>query len=162
MSEWVSLSVRGLLQFSNCDLLPWKAGGWGQGLVGNPEEVECPPLEVATEQQQWRHDYGHYSVCVCVCVCVRARVHAHACAAMTIIKKLWITSGHIPLGTFFRPVRSQLVPPHIRNIPQSSGPLTLCWQETRTSNFLWLRINLTTVAVGGWIFWASKFKFSRW
>jgi hypothetical protein len=47
-------------------------------------------------------------------------------AATTNVKKLGMASRHIPLGTFFRPVRSQLVPPHIRNIPQSSGPLTLC------------------------------------
>jgi hypothetical protein len=53
----------------------------------------------------------------------------------TIVKKLRLTSQYIPFGTFFRPVRSQLVPPHIRNIPQSSAPLTLCWQETELHTF---------------------------
>jgi hypothetical protein len=45
------LGVSELLEFSCCELLLWKAGSCGMGIVENPEEGERPMLEAAAKQQ---------------------------------------------------------------------------------------------------------------
>jgi hypothetical protein len=40
-----------------------RAGRWGRGHFGNPQERKRLPLEAATKQRQWRRD----STLVCVC-----------------------------------------------------------------------------------------------
>jgi hypothetical protein len=64
LSEWVSEWVTELLRFSRCELLLWEAGSWGQGQFGNAEEGECPPLEVAMSNGQWRRYCGQQCVCI--------------------------------------------------------------------------------------------------
>jgi hypothetical protein len=36
--------------FDSCSYEKWKAGSWGRGKFGNPEEGERPPLEAAAKQ----------------------------------------------------------------------------------------------------------------
>jgi hypothetical protein len=49
--------VRGLLLFSRCELLLLETGSWGREHFGNSDEGECPLLEAATKQRQWRGDW---------------------------------------------------------------------------------------------------------
>jgi hypothetical protein len=49
VSELV-IELKGLLQFTPCELLLSEAGSWGRGQFGNPEEVERKLLEAISRR----------------------------------------------------------------------------------------------------------------
>jgi hypothetical protein len=54
----IAVAVTGALGLSRCELLLLETGSWGRGQFRNIEEGECPPLEAAIKQRQWRRDCG--------------------------------------------------------------------------------------------------------